>query len=347
MIKINFNQDSVNKIRNLSKDHPHPFVRQKSHVLLLKSYDIPHNKIEDIFNLSGNTVRNYLNNYIENEIESLTNIPFYKQQSRLVQFEEIIRKYFDETPPSTIKQACSDLEILIGFKSSETQMREYIKSIEVKYRKVGAVPAKVDIEKQKDFHDNNLQPKLDEAKNRIREVYFVDAAHFVLGAFLSFLWSFTRIFVRTPSGRQRFNVLGALNAVTKKMITIKNDSYITSIQVCELFRKIKEQTQLPITIILDNAKYQKCAIVTNLALELNIELLYLPPYSPNLNLIERFWKFVKKNCLNSRYYKDFNIFSTSISTLVDNAHITHIEELNSLLTWNFQLFSKEQIRNAA
>ena len=83
------------------------------------------------------------------------------------------------------------------------------------------------------------------------------------------------------------------------MITIKNDSYITSIQVCELFRKIKEQTQLPVSIILDNAKYQKCALVASLALELNIELLYLPAYSPNLNLIERFWKFVKKNCLNS------------------------------------------------
>ena len=127
-------------------------------------------------------------------------------------------------------------------------MREYIKSIDIKYRKVGSVPAKVDIEKQKYFHDNTLQPKLEEAKNGAREVYFMDAAHFVLGAFLSFLWSFKRIFVRTPSGRQRFNVLGALNAVTKKMITIKNDSYITSIQVCELFRKIKEQTQLPVSV---------------------------------------------------------------------------------------------------
>jgi transposase len=347
MIKINFEKDSIDKIRKLSKDHPHPFVRQKSLVLLLKSSHIPHNIIEDACDLSGNTIRNYLNNYVQNGIESLTNIPFYKQQSRFVQFEEIIRTYFDETPPSTIKQACSDLEILIGFKSSETQMRKYIKSIGVKYRKVGAVPAKVDIEKQKDFHDNILQPKLEEAKNGVREIYFVDAAHFVLGAFLSFLWSFKQILVRTPSGRQRFNVLGALNAVTKKMMTIKNDSYMTSIQVCELLRKIKEQAQLPMTIILDNAKYQKCELVTNLALQLNIELLYLPPYSPNFNLIERFWKFVKKNCLNSRYYKDFNTFSTSISTLVDNAHITHKEELNSLLTWNFQLYSKEQIRKAA
>ena len=97
----------------------------------------------------------------------------------------------------------------------------------------------------------------------------------------------------------------------------------------------------------NNAKYQKCALVASLALELNIELLYLPAYSPNLNLIERFWKFVKKNCLNSIYYKDFNVFSASICDLVDNAHTTHYEELSSLLSWNFQLYSEDQIKNAA
>ena len=312
MLRIEFKKEEIDKIRSLNKTHLHPFVRQKSNVLLLKANNISHGLIAQICDISENTLRNYFRGYMESGIESLTEIPFYKQQSKLIQFDSIIRKYFEETPPSTIKQACSDLEERIGFKSSETQMREYIKSIDIKYRKVGSVPAKVDIEKQKYFHDNTLQPKLEEAKNGAREVYFMDAAHFVLGAFLSFLWSFKRIFVRTPSGRQRFNVLGALNAVTKKMITIKNDSYITSIQVCELFRKIKEQTQLPVSIILDNAKYQKCALVASLALELNIELLYLPAYSPNLNLIERFWKFVKKNCLNSIYYKDFNVFSASM-----------------------------------
>ena len=131
------------------------------------------------------------------------------------------------------------------------------------------------------------------------------------------------------------------------MISVKNDTYITSIQVCELFRKLKEQTQLPITVILDNAKYQKCILVQNLALELDIELLYLPPYSPNLNLIERSWKFVKKNCLNSRYYKDFKTFRESITELVDNAHLTHFNQLDSLLKLNFQLFPEEKIKNAA
>jgi transposase len=111
------------------------------------------------------------------------------------------------------------------------------------------------------------------------------------------LWCFERLFVKTGSGRQRFNVLGALNAVTHELITVTNDDYINSTSVCELLRKIAGLgLGLPITLVLDNARYQKCALVMNLAQDLDIELLYLTAYSPNLNLIERLWKFVKKQC---------------------------------------------------
>jgi len=85
---------------------------------------------------------------------------------------------------------------------------------------------------------------------------------------------------------------------------VTNDTYITADSVCELLRRIaKLNLGMPITLVLDNARYQKCNIVTALALQLNIELLYLPAYSPNLNLIERLWKFVKKKVLYSKYLK--------------------------------------------
>ena len=344
MIKIEFAIENLQIISNLQKNSPHPFVRQKALVLLLKANNIPHNKIAEICNITENTVRNYLYGYRDAGINSLTEVPFNKPQSELAQFETIIRGYFDETPPSSIKQACAELKEILMIEIGETQLINYIKSIGVKYRKVAGIPAKVDCETQKKFHDNELLPSLEEAKEGKREVYFVDAAHFVLGAFLSFLWSFKRIFVKTPSGRQRFNVLGALNATTKKIISIKNETYITSIQVCELLKKIHLQAKLPITIVLDNAKYQRCKLVQGLAAELNIELLFLPAYSPNLNLIERFWKLTKKNCLNSKYYKDFIPFKESITTFVDNAHLTHKKEMESLLTLKFQLFSEEQIK---
>lgn len=170
-------------------------------------------------------------------------------------------------------------------------------------------------------------------------VFFVDAAHFVLGAYLGFLWCFERIFIKSGAGRQRFNVLGAMNAVTHELITVTNEAYINAQSVCELLQKISDLgLLLPITLVLDNARYQKCIVVSELAASLNIELLYLPTYSPNLNLIERLWKFVKKQCLYSIYYPNFAEFKLAISSCLDNCHVKHKSELDSLLTFKFQSF---------
>jgi transposase len=164
----------------------------------------------------------------------------------------------------------------------------------------------------------------------------VDAAHFVLAAFLGFLWSVTRIFIQAPSGRQRFNVLGALNAIT-------HDAYITAESVCALLEKIAAlKLGIPITIFLDNAHYQRCALVIEKAKSRSIELCFLPSYSPNLNLIERVWKFVKKKCLYSKYYEKFPAFKTAISKCLDAMTTSHKSALDSLLTLRFQLFEKAQ-----
>lgn len=172
-----------------------------------------------------------------------------------------------------------------------------------------------------------MEPRLEEAKAGTRAVFFVDAAHFVLGAYLGFVWCFERIFVKTGAGRQRFNVLAAMNAITHELILVTNDTYINAESVCQLLRKLAGLGLiLPITLVLDNARYQKCAVVTELAKLLEIELLYLPPYSPNLNLIERLWKFVKKNCLYSTYYADFGQFKDAISNCLDQCHTTYKQE---------------------
>jgi transposase len=186
-----------------------------------------------------------------------------------------------------------------------------------------------------------LEPRLAEAQAGKRAVFFVDAAHFVFGAFLGYLWCFARCWIKAPSGRQRFNVLGALNAITYEVITVTNLTYINSESVCQLLGKLRA-LQGPITLVLDNARYQRCALVQSAADTLGIELLYLPAYSPNLNLIERLWKFVKKQCLYSKYYTDFSAFTSAIEDCLAHSHTTHKQTLSSLLTLNFQSFKKAQ-----
>ena len=174
-------------------------------------------------------------------------------------------------------------------------------------------------------------------------MFFVDAAHFVLAPFLGYLWSFTRLLIRAPAGRKRFNVLGALNALTHELHLIANDTYINSQSVCELLREIyRLNLELPITLVMDNASYQKNKLVQELAEQLKIELLFLPSYSPNLNLIERLWKFVKKKALYSKYYADFGGFKQAIQECLEQTHTTYKKELDSLLVLKFQTFKPSQ-----
>ena len=99
----------------------------------------------------------------------------------------------------------------------------------------------------------------------------------------------------------------------------------------------------PVTLVLDNARYQKWALVYELAHLLHIELLYLPAYSPNLNLLERLWKFTKKHCLYSTYYTYFDAMKNAITQCLSQTNTKYKDELNSLLTLRFQTFKKDAV----
>jgi transposase len=184
-----------------------------------------------------------------------------------------------------------------------------------------------------------LKPRLEEAQAGQRHVFFVDAAHLVFGTFLCCLWSFARLFVRAAAGRQRFNVLGAFNAITRELIAVTNTTVVNTETMCELLRKLAAQGLAgPITVVLDNARYQRNAVVQALAASLGIELLFLPSYSPNLNLIERLWRFVKRQALYGRYHATFADFQAAIQETLGQLSTKHKDKLTSLMTLNFQVF---------
>jgi transposase len=195
------------------------------------------------------------------------------------------------------------------------------------------------VREQKAFLDSELRPRLDAAVAGKGHVLFVDAAHFVYGTFLCCLWSVARVFVRAASGRQRFNVLGAWNAVRRELITITNTTVVNTDTMCALLRAVAARGLVgPITLVLDNARYQRNALVQGLAKELGIGLLFLPSYSPNLNLIERLWRFTKRKAAYGRYHATFADFRAAIQDVLDRVHTTHADKLASLMTLNFQEF---------
>ena len=192
---------------------------------------------------------------------------------------------------------------------------------------------------QREFLDTELKPRLDEAVAGRGHVLFVDAAHCVYGTYLCCLWSILRVFVRAASGRQRFNVLGAWDAVSRAFVSVTNTTVVNTETMCELLRKIAAVGLVgPVTVVLDNARYQRNKVVQALAAELSITLLYLPSYSPNLNLIERLWRFLKRKAVYGKYHPTFAAFRSAIESTLSQLGTTYAEALASLMTLNFQEF---------
>ena len=200
---------------------------------------------------------------------------------------------------------------------------------------------------QQRFLADELKPRLEAAQAGQGHVFFVDAAHFVFGTFLCCLWSFGRLFVKAASGRQRFNVLGAWNAVTQQLIAVTNTTVVNTETMCQLLRQIAARRLAgTVTLVLDNARYQRNATVQALAAQLGITLLYLPSYSPNLNLIERLWKFIKRRELYGKYHQRFDDFRAAIETCISQLHTKHRKRLKTLMTLNFQTFENVSLLSA-
>jgi transposase len=318
-------------------------------VLYLKSQAVAHQEICRLCRISEPTLVTYLKHYQAGGIEQLKQFGYPGLSSELDQHTSTLETYFKAHPPRTTAEAQQAIKEQTGIERSPTQVRAFMKRLGLKCRKVGFVPGQATNPdkqtEQETFKTEQLEPRLAEAQAGQRRVLFLDAAHFVLGAYLSMVWCFTRLFIASPSGRQRFNVLAAVDAVTKEIFTVTNETYIHAESVCLLLTKIATRyAGEMITIVLDNARYQKCELVLRHAAALkNIELLYLPSYSPHLNLIERLWRFVRHECLYSKYYPKFDGFKQALTDCIQNAQTKHRDELETLLSWNFQSFAKVKI----
>ena len=174
------------------------------------------------------------------------------------------------------------------------------------------------------------------------KVYFVDAAHLLHNAVPGHGWikRGKTVELKTNSGRNRLNVLGAYSPDDHTLIAIEGTESCDADLVCQLLRKVRKANPGKwLLVVRDNARYQRAYRVQALAKRLRIRLLFLPPYSPNLNLIERFWKFLRKKVTRNTYYATFADFRAAIQRLLANL-ATYTEELATLMTENFHLFGE-------
>jgi transposase len=346
MRTTSFSEADLRAIAHDRYHHPDPRVQQKMEVLWLKTHGLPHDRIAAYAGVPRRTVQRYLRDYRTGGLDRLRRCCWHQPSGALAEHEASLEEYFWEHPPRSAKHARAIIEQRTGVRRGLTQVRHFLRDrLALRWRKVGAVPVppKKAVEEharvQADFLRDVLQPLLEQARRGRRQVYFVGAAHFVFAPFLGCVWCVARLFVRAASGRQRYNVLGALGAVTHRLLRVTNSAYINAESVCDLLRAVAAAgVGLPITLVLDNAGYQKCALVRELAASLGVELLYLPSYSPNLNLIERLWRFVRKQSLDATYYESVEGFRTAIDHCLEDLPTTYRKEMESLMVHQFQTF---------
>ena len=340
MLQINLSKAEIKKLNYERYNYPCPKVQKRVQAVYLKATNrMSNEKIGEIAGLHRDSVGDWIRAYQEGGFLALCCYNYGTNQSEMESHSGSIMNSFIKQPPISVNEALTRIEKITGIKRSPTQVRQFMKRHQLRYIKTGHIPAKADTEKQKEWFEATLKPAIKEAQKKECHLLFMDAAHFILQPFICSLWCITRIFIKASSGRNRINVLGIVNAITKDVMTLCNTTYISAETIIEFLNIIKEQyTDLPIKIVLDNARYQHCKAVEKIADSLGIKLLYLPSYSPNLNIIERLWKFTKKKILYAKYYETPAIFHQAITDFFNTLNQKYNSDLKSLMTLKFQFF---------
>jgi len=341
MLILNISTEDAETVKYEMYRYPCAIVQKRLLTLhLLHHTKFCYGEIASLVGIHRDTLTDFIRYYNEGGLQRIYQVGYGTNKSKLDKHTKSLLDHFEEHPPHSINEAAVRIKKITGLEPSPSAVKAWMKRHGLRYRKTGQIPAKANPEAQSKFIDEQLKPLIEQAENGDIHLVFMDAAHFVMGVFLCCLWSVKRIFIKSSSGRKRFNVLGAVNAVTHQIHIYTNTSYINADSICEFFEQLRDHYSdgKPIYIILDNARYQKCKLVFYMAWYFNIVLVYQPPYSPNLNIIERLWKWVKKKALYGTYYENFEAFKNAIRQTIDLANGEGKTEIQSLLTLKFQTF---------
>lgn len=296
------------------------------------------NRVCEALLLDEDTLRNYMRLYEEGGLKQLLE-KHYKGSEPLLSEKQMatLQKELDGEIYLTTQAVIAYVEKQFLIKYSQSGMRDLLHRLGYEYKKPKLVPGNPDHESQEIFAQQYEEFMLTKADDI--EVLFVDAVHPQHNTMASYGWikkGETRA-LKTSSGRERLNLHGAINAETFEMTVIESDTVDadSTIQLLEML-ETKYAVASAIFVILDNARYHYSHKVQEFLKKSRIKLVFLPSYSPNLNLIERVWKFFKKKVLYNTYYE--NIAGFRKATIQFFSTIGNYEmELSAIMNSEFEL----------
>jgi transposase len=302
-------------------------------VILLLDKGWTYQKISEALFLDEGTIANYRKRYKEGGLEDLLD-DHYRGGTYKLSIDELLELQLHLTVKTYQKtqDICDYVKRKYKTNYTVSGMIALLHRMGFSYKKAKGVPGKANKVEQEKFIDAYKQLKSSNGK-----IYFADSTHPQHNPVLSYGWIKTGedIEIKTNNGRRHLNITGAIEINSQEVIARSGDR-IDSNSICVLLKAIKNKNpfEKDITLILDNAAFNRSWKVTELAKDLKIKLFYLPPYSPNLNPIERLWKFMKKKVLYNQYYEKFSEFESACMTFFRGIR-KYQEELATLITDNF------------
>lgn len=286
------------------------------------------------------TLRRYVQKYQEKGVAGLLEYRYTGGQARLSLIQEQeLRLYLKDHTKRAAKEVVAYIFETYGFLYSVIGVTKLLHRLGFSYKKPKVIPGKVSREKQEEFLKKYEEIKLGLKKND--QVYFLDSTHPTHNTKPSYGWILkgkdNDKFVKTNSGRERINLHGALSLRNHRAVVLEEKT-INHNSTLKLLRRLKTiQPKGKIYLILDNASYYHAKEVKPwIKKHRRFKLVFLPSYSPNLNLIERLWRFFHQKVTWNHYFETFEEFRRTSLRFFKNLNL-YEKELSTLLTDNFQL----------
>ena len=324
--------------RKAKQDKKHNYVYRLNAVILLGE-GWSYKSVAEALLIDEDTLGRYIKKYQEGGTDNLLTDNYVPYAGKLSDIElRELREHLEENTYRKVEEIIIYVAAEYEVSYSISGMTSLLHSLGFVYKKPKRTPGKSDVSKQKKFIKK--YKKIRKNMQTDDGLYFLDATHPQHSSVASYGWIKKGEIkpLNATVSRKRVNIHGALNILNFDVITRYEDTLNKGTAIEMLFDLREHQPTGKIYAIVDNASYYDNSLFREYSKKLGITLLYLPPYSPNLNLIERLWLFFLKKQIYNKYYKTFNEFEKSIKQFFKNIK-KHKKELTTLLTENFNIVS--------
>ncbi len=330
--------ENLKKELQKAKNKGQTKIAYRINAILLLNRGWSYQQVADALFLDDQTIRRYENSYQQKGLDALKHSHYKGGLGYLTKAQEQeLSEHLDTHFYRKAKEIVAYIEKTYLVSYSEKGITHLLERLGFVYKKPKRVPGKADPEKQGEFLRETYQD-IKAIKGKHDRIYFADGVHPKHNPVAPYGWIRKGKIKEMPTntGRDRLNINAAID-VTDFDFIFRQDDRVNACSTIALFKQIEEANPKAefIFVIADNARYYKNKEVGEYLENSKIVLVFLPPYAPNLNLIERLWRFLRENVL-CRYYERFKDFREACFQFLNNLS-DYKEQLKSLLTENFQI----------